>query len=158
VLVGLRSKTSLAFGVNPGSSAVAKSIHVVNLKTNRITELPGSEGMWSPRWSPDGQFIAGLSGFNVSKLVLYNLRTRRQTQLYIGSGWPSWSEDGEFLFFRLQYRTEVWRVRIRDRKAERITNLNDVRAAWFAVGPNNSLITARDAGTEEIYALDWEAP
>jgi hypothetical protein len=39
-----------------------------------------------------------------------------------------------------------------------ITDLNDVRAAWFAVGPNNSLITARDAGTEEIYALDWEAP
>jgi hypothetical protein len=29
---------------------------------------------------------------------------------------------------------------------------------WFAIAPNNSLITARDAGTDEIYALDWEAP
>jgi hypothetical protein len=29
---------------------------------------------------------------------------------------------------------------------------------WFAAAPNNSLITARDAGTEKIYALDLEAP
>jgi hypothetical protein len=29
---------------------------------------------------------------------------------------------------------------------------------WFAAGPNNSLIAARDAGNDEIYALDWEAP
>jgi hypothetical protein len=28
---------------------------------------------------------------------------------------------------------------------------------WFATAPNNSLITARDAGTEESYALDWES-
>jgi hypothetical protein len=29
---------------------------------------------------------------------------------------------------------------------------------WFAAAPDNSLITAVDAGTEEIFALDWKAP
>jgi hypothetical protein len=29
---------------------------------------------------------------------------------------------------------------------------------WFAPAANNSLITARDIGADEIYALDWEAP
>jgi hypothetical protein len=51
---------------------------------------------------------------------------------------------------------------LRDRKVERITDWNNIRVAgwdwWFAIAPNNSLITARDAGTDEIYALDWEAP
>src|ERR1035438_1860279 len=48
-----------------------------------------------------------------------------------------------------------------NRKVERITNLTNIRVAgwgWCAAAPNNSFITARDAGTGEIYALDWEAP
>src|ERR1035438_9596648 len=48
---------SLAFGtaLPPASGA---AIHVVDLKTSRVSALPKSEGMWSPRWSPDGRFIA----------------------------------------------------------------------------------------------------
>jgi hypothetical protein len=44
---------------------------------------------------------------------------------------------------------------------ERVIRLNNLRlpeGGWFAAAPDNSLITARDAGTDEIYALDWEAP
>ena len=43
---------SLAFGtaLPPASGA---AIHVVDLKTSRVSALPKSEGMWSPRWSPD---------------------------------------------------------------------------------------------------------
>ena len=156
---------SLAFGVNNftannGNPAVKGSIHVVDLKGRQAWALPGSEGMWSPRWSPDGRFIAGLSGSGLNKLLLYELQTRKQTLLFDqASGCPSWSWDGEFLFFESD--SWVWRVRIRDRKLERIANLDGIRVAgwgWFAAAPNNSFVTARDAGTEEIYALDWEAP
>ena len=124
--------------------------------------------MWSPRWSPDGRFIAGLSGSGLDKLTLYDLRTRKQTQLSdLPSDGPSWSWDGEFLFFESGFESGfesdqwVWRVRMRDRKVERITNLTNIRVAgwgWCAAAPNDSFITARDAGTGEIYALDWEAP
>jgi len=150
---------SLAFGANDRDPAARESIHVVDLKTNHVSALPGSEGMWSPRWSPDGRFIAGLSGSEFNKLMLYDLQTRKQTQLFnLGSACPSWSWDGEFLFFASD--SWVWRVRMRDRKVERLTDLKNVRVAgwgWFAAAPNNSFITARDAGTEEIYALnvDW---
>jgi len=50
---------------------------------------------------------------------------------------------------------------MRDRKMERITDQTRIRVAgwgWYVAGANNSFITARDAGTDEIYALDWEAP
>jgi hypothetical protein len=72
----------------------------------------------------------------------------------------TWSQDGESLFFKGPEWT-LWRVRIRDRNLERVQNLENMRVAgwgWFATAPNNSLITARQTGTEEIYALDWELP
>ena len=52
-----------------------------------------------------------------------------------------------------------WRLRLRDRKAERVAPLKDKPGVTnFAPAPNNSLIAARDVGTDEIYALDWDAP
>ena len=134
----------------------------MDLKTNHVAALPDSEGMWSPRWSPDGRFIAGLSGSEFNKVMLYDLRTQKQTLLFNqASACPSWSWDGEFLFFESGPGQWVWRVRMRDRKVERVADLNNIRVAgwgWFAAAPNNSFITARDAGTEEIYALEWKAP
>jgi len=50
-------------------------------------------------------------------------------------------------------------VRMRDRKTERVAALKNMQVGkWFAPAPNNSLITTRSVGTDEIYALDWEAP
>lgn len=130
---------------------------MVDLRTNRVSTLPGSRGMWSPRWSPDGHFIAGLTGLGW-KLVLLDLRTQKQTVLFSnGSGYPTWSRDGEFLFFR---SAGWWRIHLRDRKAELLNDLKGFPLAggWFTVAPNNSLITARNTGTDQIYALDWELP
>jgi len=152
---------SLAFGANNNDAADEESIHAVDLRTNHVSALPGSEGIWSPRWSPDGRFIAALSGSGVNKLILYDLQTRKQTLLFgPSSGCPTWSRDGDFLFF-LPESGGVSRIWMRHRKVERVTNWGNIRVAgwgWFAIAPNNSLITARDAGTDEIYALDWEAP
>jgi Tol biopolymer transport system component len=117
--------------------------------------------MWSPRWSPDGRFIAGLSVLGWSPVVLFDVRARTQTELsHLLGGYPSWSRDGESLFFQ-GHESTWWRVRIRDRHLERVRSMKDMRLAgwgWFATAPNNSLITARNTGTEEIYALDWELP
>jgi hypothetical protein len=96
--------------------------------------------------------------------MLYDVRERKQTLLLDRlSGCPSWSGDGEFLYFTSHLESDHWvsRMRMRDRKMERIANLTKLRVAgwgWYVAGPNNSSITARDAGTDEIYALDWIAP
>ena len=152
---------ALAFSGPDRDAGGEESIHVVDPKTNHVSTLPGAERMWSPRWSPDGRFIAGLSRYPVNKLMLYDLRTRRQTLLSdLPSGCPTWSRDGESLFFGDE-SAGIWRIWMRDRKVERVADLSGIRVAgwgWFATAQNNSLITARDAGTDEIYALDWEAP
>jgi Tol biopolymer transport system component len=152
---------SLAFGGPDRDAGGKESIYVVDLKTNHVSALPGAEKMWSPRWSPDGRFIAGLSRYPVKKLMLYDLGTRKQTQLSDSSEWPTWSRDGESLFF-LGDCGGLCRIWMRDRKVEKVvTDWGNIRVAdwdWYAAAPDNSLITAREAGTDEIYALDWEAP
>ena len=153
---------SLAFGCD---STVARGtsihvVHVVDLKTGRVSPLPGSEGMWSPRWSPKGRFMAGLSEAYLSKIVLYDFQTRKQSELSSAGAYPSWSPDGESLFYATWHEEGAWwRVRMRDRKTERVMPLQNTRVfLWFAQAPNNSLITTRTVSASEIHALDWEGP
>jgi eukaryotic-like serine/threonine-protein kinase len=148
---------SLVFGGPDRDAGGQESIYVVDLKTNHVSALPGADRMWSPRWSPDGRFIAGLSRYPVNKLMLYDLGTRKQTQLSdLQSEWPTWSRDGASLFF-VADSGGVWRVWMRDRKVESVPTLAHFWG-WFGAAPDNSLITSHEVGTDEIYALDWEAP
>lgn len=48
-----------------------------------------------------------------------------------------------------------------DRRVVRVIVLKKIPIAgdaWFAPGPDNSLITTRSVGIDEIYALVWEEP
>jgi hypothetical protein len=85
--------------------------------------------------------------------------------------YPSWSLDSKFIYFEGCTRPakEAWydgiyRVSIQERKVERVVSLEGVRqafgdwGAWVGLGPDGSPMLARDAGSKDIYALDWEAP
>jgi Tol biopolymer transport system component len=142
------------------SRSVDAPIHVANLKTGLVSSLPGSEGMWTPRWSPNGRFIAGLSSPG-AKLTLYDCQTRAQSKVSDAhASWPAWSWDGKFLFYETAGDSASWwRLRMRDRKTERIADLKSLQVTeWFTPAPNNSLITKHSIGAEEIYALDFDAP
>jgi eukaryotic-like serine/threonine-protein kinase len=159
--------SSVAFSgaLNPGRVPNKLLLRIVDAKTRRISALPGSEGLWSPRWSPDGSYIAALAS-DSQKLMLYDLRTHEQLELASADiGYPSFSRDGAFVYFDTTGSDPAFfRVRIRDRKIERIVSLKEVRrsmgtfAPWTAVAPDGSPLLQRDAGASEIYALDWEAP
>ena len=52
----------------------------------QVTTLPGSEGMFSPRWSPNGRFIAGLHIGAPGGLKVFDFETQR---------WSVLPENGE---------------------------------------------------------------
>jgi Tol biopolymer transport system component len=159
--------TSLAFGGFPylGQVPTKLTIHLLDLKTRRISQLPGSDGLWSIRWSPNGNYIAALLRGS-ENLMLYDLRTHQRIELASAViNYPSWSRDSEFIYFDTAGSDpSFFRVRIRDRKIQRIVSLKDIRRTlgtfgpWTGVAPDGSLLLQRDAGASEIYALDWEAP
>ena len=154
---------SIVFGGRTLPAGGETRLHRLDLKTGTVTTLPGSEGLFSPHLSPDGRFIAALT-LPALKLKLYQVTTGKQTGVFDDqTGWPSWSPDGESLFFfEAATPDKAWfRLRMSDRRVERITKPKQVPMSedgWFAPAPNNSLITTRSTGTDEIYALDWEAP
>jgi serine/threonine protein kinase/dipeptidyl aminopeptidase/acylaminoacyl peptidase len=154
------SDTPPAFGPN-ASGKVA--IHLMNLKTREVTTLAGSEGFYSPRWSPDGRYVAALLA-GPETLMLFDFSTQKWVQLeQIVVGFPSWSRDSKYIYFDSQGEDHAfYRVRISDHKLERLVSLKGLRLTgsfgWTGLAQDDSPLVLRDVGTQEIYAFDWNAP
>jgi len=158
---------SLVFGdtplfFEPGPSR-RLAIHVVDFKTRQVSTLPVSEGLYSPRWSPDGRMIAALRA-GPETLLVFDFASRKWTELgRIRVGFPSWSRDSKYVYFDSpEGEPAFYRVRVADHKLERLFSLKNVRlagaAGWTGLAPDDSPLLLRDVGSQEIYALDWEAP
>ena len=159
---------SLAFGGTPENESQPSRnlvVHRLNLKTREASTVPGSQGLWCPRWSPDGRYISALST-DAETLLLFDFGSQRWTELAkAGIGYPSWSRDSKYVYFEtVGQDAAFFRARIKDRKLEQIVSLKNVpRAvgtfgAWSGLAPDGSPLFQRDASFDEIYALDWEAP
>jgi eukaryotic-like serine/threonine-protein kinase len=154
--------SKIVFAGRPADAA--SSIRVFDLATHQISTLPGSQGMYSPRWSPDGRYIPALS-VDSKRLLLFDFQTQQWTELAQGSmGWLEWSKDGQYLQADDGSGTgAIIRIRLSDHKTERVVDLKNFvtvgyYGAWFAVAPDDSPIMLRNAGTQDVYALDWEEP
>lgn len=78
--------------------------------------------------------------------------------------WPSWSHDGRYVYFLQGGReSAVLRFRAADRKVESLVDLKNIPSVGFygtslTLTPDDQPVMTRDNGTEEIFALDWQAP
>jgi len=158
-------QNSLAFGDQPAD--LDKSwVRLLDMKTRHVTEVTGSAGICCPRWSPDGRYIAAIQNTG-QNLMLFDFTTQKwQTLAKETINFVMWSHDGKTLYFDtfLQAEPAFYRVRMSDLKVERLVNLTGLRRAlgvfgpWAGLTPDDSPMTLRDAGAEDVYALDWQAP
>jgi Tol biopolymer transport system component len=141
-------------------------IAIVDLESGKISPLPYAEQLFSPRWSPDGRYIAALTDDSL-KLMLFDVAARRWQELAsMAIGYPSWSHDGQYIYFdtTLSEDAAFFRVRISDHKLERLFSLKALRrywgpfGPWTGLGPDDTPLLVRDISSQEIYALDWQAP
>lgn len=161
---------SLIFGSNEGGSK--EPIQIIDLRSNRVSPLPGSAGLFSPRWSPDGRYVAAITKSHPSKLMLFEFSTRKWTEVF-GSemSYPSWSHDGKYIYFQSWHDPtkdigeRIVRLRLSDHKVENIVDIKDVGRLttgtivdWLGLAPDDSPLFARDISTSEIFALDVEWP
>jgi dipeptidyl aminopeptidase/acylaminoacyl peptidase len=158
---------TLVFDVR-NMAAGTGAIHLLDLRTRQASVLPGSEGLWSPRWSPDGRYVVAIRAFQQHALLLFDFTTRRWTALTnTPAAYENWSRDGKYVYFARTpspKKLGIYRVRISDRKLEPVVSLKDFPlqtdffGPWSGLAPDDSPLLLRNIGTQEIYALDWEAP
>ena len=140
-------------------------IHILDLQTQAVTDVPESNEYFSARWSPDGRYLVALS-VDSSKLAFFDFTTQKWEDALQGSffSWPSWSHDGRYVYY-LQggHSTAVLRLRVVDKKVEHLMDLKDLAIVGFygtslALTPDDQPVMTRGTGSEEIFALDWQAP
>jgi Tol biopolymer transport system component len=140
------------------------AIKILDVPTGKVSPLAGSQGMFSPRWSPDGRYLAAMTS-DSSRLMLFDFETRSWKQ--IGSGtlsWLNWSPDGKFVYVKdLRGKGSIERFHVPDGNVDRIVDLKDfvltgLGGGAVSVAPDGSPLLLRDRGTQDIYSLDWIQP
>ena len=139
---------------------------ILDPKTSSTTILPESEGLFLPRCSPDGRYIVAATR-DQQKLKLYEISTHKWTELVVQDiGYPQWSADSSYVYFDsgLGADLAIYRVRIADRKVEPVADIRNFNrvvqawVSWMGLTPQGSPLLMRETGSQEVYALDLEAP
>jgi len=152
---------SIAFG---GLYGAAKAgIRILNLKTNQLTTLPESQQLFSPRWSPDGKYMAAVRSDSQS-LLIFDFAKQKWSEAFKGrnGSFPDWSRDSQYLYIlSWPENPAVFRLRVSDYKLERVADLKDFRPTgywddWLGLDPSDSPLLLRDTGLQDVYAFDTE--
>jgi Tol biopolymer transport system component/DNA-binding winged helix-turn-helix (wHTH) protein len=156
---------SIAYSVGGPVTARLGDVRILDIQTQTSSKVPGSDGLWSPRWSPDGKYLLAFRDLNASKLMLFSFSTQQWSE--IGSsltsfGWPAWIPDSRHIV--LYDDLHLVRIDISDGRKEHIADLNSFRPTayffWedngYGITPDGTPIATRDTSTEEIYAFDLE--
>jgi Tol biopolymer transport system component/tRNA A-37 threonylcarbamoyl transferase component Bud32 len=147
-----------------GSGNDRTDFEMLDNQTGKVSTLPGSEGLIALAVSPDGHFVAATTNDRL-KLMLFDFATQKWVELAkTDIGALNWSRDGKYLYFDSGSGLDpaISRLRIADRKLERVTGLKDFRRVefsfypWSGLTPDGAPLLLRDVGTQEVYALDFQ--
>ena len=147
------------------------TIQLVDLNSKQVSIIPGSQGLFSPRWSPDGRYIAALTTAQ-TKIVVFDFEKQKWSDWASVPGaflgYPSWSRDGQYLYFQtgITDKPGYYRVQLGQTRAELVVDFKDANlffrhstgGIWSGITPDGSPLFVRDTSTDEVYALDLELP
>ncbi len=149
------------------SASGTTSLHLFDFRTRQVTDIPDSKGMVIPAWSPDGKMIAAIARDSKGVMVFATGSKKWSKLTELPVGYYHWSRDGKHIYFDTLAANEpaIYSVAVANRELEKVVSLKDLpRRAWGSVGawtglsPDDSPLALRDNSTQEIYALDFEAP
>jgi Tol biopolymer transport system component len=158
---------SIMFGYLHAETGI--TIRIVNVKTHEVTSIPGSDGLFSPRWSPDGRYIAALSP-DFTKVMLFDDQTQKWSNWLAepagAVSYPVWSADSKYLYFDDLVTDEesIRRVKVGESRTERVFKLEGIErypgpfGLWSGRAADGSWMFVRDRSTQEVYQLSVVLP
>lgn len=148
-------------GVSSGLGRESE-LRILDLATHKITTVPGSKGVWSVRWSPDGRHFAALTA--KTGLAVFDVDSQEWKELDKGlAGYPTFSRDSSSIYYLQETQRCVFRVSLSSGQVERVFDLKDFRMGgwwgfWMGLDPTDAPLLIRDEGTNEIYTLTLDRP
>ncbi len=158
---------SLVFGRVPdlmGKENGERNLQILDLASHKLEPVPGSDGLFSPRWSPDGRYIAALT-LDQRSLRLFDTTTHTWRDLADTSvADPVWSADSKAIYIHafMAETQPIYRVSIPDGHLDPITSLASFRsgdaADYFFTGitPDNTPLVRSRSATGNLFSLDLD--
>ena len=158
---------TLVFGrVNDtlGKENAERKLYLLHVADGKVDALPGSDGLFSPRWSPDGRYIAALT-LDQRQVRLLDVASNTWTTLSSSSGAdPIWSADSRSLYVHapLDPNQPIDRLSVPDGRVSEVVRLSDARsndAVDFVFGgllPGGVPLIRTRSFTGNLYSLDLD--
>jgi Tol biopolymer transport system component/DNA-binding winged helix-turn-helix (wHTH) protein len=147
-----------------GKEEGARDLQMLDLHTGKATTVPQSGGLFSPRWSPDGRYLAAIT-LDQRRLMLLDLATMQwKTVSETTVADPVWSADSRFIYYHAAQaeRQPIYRVAIPSGALEQIADLssfvNGEIADYFFCGltADGRPIVRSRSGTGDVYTIDLD--
>lgn len=148
-----------------GEEAADKAVSIIDLQSGKVTELPGSKGLFSPRWSPNGQYLAAIT-LDQRKLRICNLATQQWIEIpAVSIDNPVWSADSRSIYYHsfMEQNLPIYKLDWQTRQQEKIFQLRDIHISDAAdysfqgVTPDGSPILAVSLWSADVYQLAWKS-
>jgi len=153
----------------PGHGPETSHICRLDLRTNQLSQLPGSDGLTGPAYSPDGKYVAAVDPA-AGKLMLFEVHTQHWSELARAASLdfpPYWSRDGRYIYAQAVFGgvdQPLLRVRLRDHQVEVVATRNQFRRgdiktfSLAGLTPDDSPLASILRSEDEIYAIDVDFP
>ena len=143
-------------------------IQIMNFKTHTLTTVPGSDGLFSPRWSPNGRYIVAMSPDGTT-LMLFDFTTQKWTTWLKQAesvAYPLWSADSQFLYFDdfVTGREAIRRLKVGESNSTVVFEVGNfdrypgALGLWSSRAADGSWMFVRDRSSQEVYQLSLELP
>ncbi len=137
-----------------------KAIQMVDLTTRSVSTVPGSEGLFSPRWSPDGRYLVAMP-LDQRKLLLYEIASKKWTEIASGSfNNPVWSKDSKFIYYQsYDEGSPIRRMQVAGGRIEEIADFRDLQpgatVGYWGIASEDAPIVSFHFLTADIYSVEW---
>ena len=159
--------TRIVFATAVPNTTGQSDIRIMDVRTRQISVIPGSGNLFSPRWSPDGRYLAALDLQELSKtLHLFDFQTGKWSDWTtdpVAIEYPAWTSDSRSVQYTTDY--EVKRITLGESRPGTLFSFKDLDqystpdfGAWSDNANDNSRMFLKNASTQNLYTLDVEFP
>jgi tricorn protease-like protein len=151
---------AIAFNDFPYPGQKIEGIKILDLATRQVSLMPGSEGLYLPSWSPDGQYMVAIAQ-NPSRLMLYSAASKSWKELKrFDSPWGYWvwSRDSKGIY--ISAPKGIYLIAIPDGKMELVAPLDGLNLRgedlFVSLTADGRPAMMSDTSVVQIYSLEWK--